>query len=1258
MTNSRNSRNAQGGNEGPTVQKVQTYGTMGTLAEFRIDGDWNVYQERMEQFFLANGIPEERKVPLLITCMGEQAYKMLKDLCDPIKPADRTYEQLCTVLTRQFAKKVSVYRKREEFYNIRQNTNEFVTDWYAKMKNFAAQCSFGSNLIPVLKDKFTTGMKDGPIKDRLYEEETTKDLSDLVEIAMKKEAAIKTTSNIEVHSIGKSREGAKKKNIYGPPKKPSTAMGVEENEVMEMFQVEVKSENNCGLSPVMIMVKVENTLIEMEVDSGAGISILPEEVVKEKLPHIHINPTILKLRTYDGSIIKLTGGIEVKLMYGERELCGKLLVVKKGHRALVGRDLMNKLGITIRGISKIEVESTNKNNKLELLINEFEELFEEKIGKYKYEKVTLKVKEECTPIFCKPRQIPFAFKKKVEDELDRLEREEIIQKVETSEWGTLLVPVIKPDGSIRLCADYKTTVNKYLVDINHPLPRVEEVFVALQGGKTFSKLDFLNAYNQLQLCESTQKLLAWSTSKGIYIDKRLPFGTKPACSKFQSVIEKVLLGTKGVKNFLDDIIVTGHIIGSEGIERDQNKVKAMLNAVEPKSVTEVKAFTGPIHNLLKKEVKFVWTSECRQAFNKTKQAMASESLLVHYNSDLSVVLSCDASEYGIGAVLMHIFENGERRPVEYASRILTVAKKKILETDHKPLLALYGENKDIPVMASGRIQRWALYLSEFDYQVLHVKSNDNKVADGLSRLPDKHDVQTQTNETDYVDFMENTMPIYYEILRVKTKKDKEFNLVIKYLNEGWSIKVSEKLKPYAIKKEEICVDKDILMCGYRILIPKILRKNLLKEVHSTHMGMSKMKTLCRSYMWWPGLDKDIENWVQSCDACLQSRSEPILAEPNINSKILRKNLLKEVHSTHMGMSKMKTLCRSYMWWPGLDKDIENWVQSCDACLQSRSEPILAEPKKWEEASYPMDRVHIDFLYLKGKDYLIMTDIFTKWQEVAEMKVSNSGSVIEKLREIFARFGLPNKIVSDNGPQFRSEEFIQFCKNNMIKFVTSPPYHPATDGSAENAVKSLKNNILKAVKDKTNKNVSLNTLIQRYLLTYRNTPHWITGESPSYRMFGRKIKTRLDKLCISKETNKYIKRFRKVYFKEGDIVYARDYSNPNKKEWKKGTIEEVIGERIYIVRLEKENLIWRRHIDQLIEVGKIKENGIETVEKEKREEQTVLKEKKIIKEKGETMDKKNFEIEKSEINEGLEEEVEVSLSKRSKRNRKKPDRLNL
>jgi len=90
---------------------------------------------------------------------GEQAYKMLKYLCDLVKPANSTYGQLCTILTRQFAKKLSVYRQREEFYNLMQSAHESITEWYAKMKNFAARCKFGFNLIPVLKDKLIAGLR-------------------------------------------------------------------------------------------------------------------------------------------------------------------------------------------------------------------------------------------------------------------------------------------------------------------------------------------------------------------------------------------------------------------------------------------------------------------------------------------------------------------------------------------------------------------------------------------------------------------------------------------------------------------------------------------------------------------------------------------------------------------------------------------------------------------------------------------------------------------------------------------------------------------------------------------------------------------------------------------------------------------------------------------------------------------------------------------------------------------------------------------
>lgn len=117
---------------------------------------------------------------------------------------------------------------------------------------------------------------------------------------------------------------------------------------------------------------------------------------------------------------------------------------------------------------------------------------------------------------------------------------------------------MKANGrEIRICANYKISINKYLKDCNHPLPRIDEIFVTLQGGQKFSKLDFLNAYNQLILDESISELLALSTPYGIYKVLRLPYETKPACAIFQAIVEKVLQGCNGTVNFLDDIVVTG-----------------------------------------------------------------------------------------------------------------------------------------------------------------------------------------------------------------------------------------------------------------------------------------------------------------------------------------------------------------------------------------------------------------------------------------------------------------------------------------------------------------------------------------------------------------------------------------------------------------------------------------------------------------------------------------------------------------------------
>jgi len=296
-----------------------------------------------------------------------------------------------------------------------------------------------------------------------------------------------------------------------------------ESESIEMFQLKVGYQKS--VEPFFVKIKIEKILIDMELGSGAGRSIIPFKFYKKYWSKLKVIPSLIKLKTYNGEIIDPIGEVMVVVEYKNKKEQCNLLIVENGCRPLLGRDLMSLFGIQLVDVSNITVNNL-------ALLKEFGELFKEELGKYKQEKITLKIKEGVKPIFCKPRSIPFAYVTKDESELERLEKENVIEKVDNAQWGTSLVPIIKPNGTVRLCADYKTTINKYLEDYNYPVPKVEELFVALQGGKFFSKLDFINAYNQLEICEDTQKLLAWSTHKGIYKVKRTPLGTKPACSIF------------------------------------------------------------------------------------------------------------------------------------------------------------------------------------------------------------------------------------------------------------------------------------------------------------------------------------------------------------------------------------------------------------------------------------------------------------------------------------------------------------------------------------------------------------------------------------------------------------------------------------------------------------------------------------------------------------------------------------------------------
>ena len=293
------------------------------------------------------------------------------------------------------------------------------------------------------------------------------------------------------------------------------------------------------------------------------------------------------------------------------------------------------------------------------------------------------------------------------------------------------MPVVKGDGSIRICGDFKRTINKAARTEIYPLPRIEELFACLSGGQTFTTLDLSHAYLQLELEEESQELVTINTPKGLFKYTRLPFGVASAPAIFQRTMESLLQGLPMVCVYIDDILVSvktpeehlynlnevlhrlesaglhlkkekcsfclpevnylGHTISEKGLKPSPAKIRAITEVSQPTNVTQLKAFLGlvnyyakldlatklaPLYQLLKQDTQWEWLDQQEQSFQEVKQLLSTPSVLVHFDDRKPIVVPCDASPFGIGAVLSHILEDGTEHPVAYASRSLSPAERR------------------------------------------------------------------------------------------------------------------------------------------------------------------------------------------------------------------------------------------------------------------------------------------------------------------------------------------------------------------------------------------------------------------------------------------------------------------------------------------------------------------------------------------------------------------------------------------------------
>ncbi|KAG6438833.1 hypothetical protein O3G_MSEX000260 [Manduca sexta] len=346
------------------------------------------------------------------------------------------------------------------------------------------------------------------------------------------------------------------------------------SEEVEDASMDLHHLNLRDYKAVSYPISLDGEVINMEIDTGTAISCISKNTYDEHFRHRPIRPYNLCLKFIDGSKIQPLGVIKPLVTHGSITKNLELFIISGGTASLLGRQWLAELRISVpelktnivkrRNIitsrndssSVFHNKSVKLNNKIEILLDRYKNLFDGSLGKFTGGKATLRVREGAAPVFHRARPLPFALRERVDAEIDAMLRDGIIEPVDCSEWASPLVPVNKSDGALRVCVDYKTTVNPVLLVDRYPLPRIDDVLVVLNGSQYFSKIDLSQSYNQIELDDS-KKYTVINTHRGLFIYNRLVFGLSSSPGIFQRIMTNLLTGIPNVAVFIDDVIIGG-----------------------------------------------------------------------------------------------------------------------------------------------------------------------------------------------------------------------------------------------------------------------------------------------------------------------------------------------------------------------------------------------------------------------------------------------------------------------------------------------------------------------------------------------------------------------------------------------------------------------------------------------------------------------------------------------------------------------------
>lgn len=868
-----------------------------------------------------------------------------------------------------------------------------------------------------------------------------------------------------------------------------------------------------GIKPWKRTISVNGNLIEFKIDTGADVCAVPPNIGR----NFEFVQSSIKLFGPNKTPLNVIGKFKARLQYKNNTAIQQLYIVENLQNALLGRQAISELKI-IQFIDETELHPSF--GQLDPY-KEFPKLWSG-LGTIPGEYYIEIEDTQNAFAITTPRKIPIALRKSVEEEIQRMISLNVIAPIDApTSWCSPMHCVYKKDGGVRICVDY-TNLNKFVKREWHPIPGVDDTLARLTGAKYFSKLDANSGFWQIPIAKETQHLTTFMTPFGRYVFLRLPFGITSASEVFQKRMQNILQGLEGTVFHLDDIFVfgstpqehnirlqrvltklencgmtlnkakskffvqditfLGHQISDKGISIAPERIAAITKMPAPTNTKELLRFLGmvnfigrsipnrtlickPLNDLLKKDAEWIWDNAQQNAFINIKNIITNLPALAIFDPNKQTTISADSSSYGIGACLFQRQENGENRPVAYVSRTLTDSERRyanierealgitwactklsdyilgtkiLIETDHKPLVSIFN-NKYLDDL-SPVLQRLKIKMFRFSYNTFYTPGKQLITADTLSRSPIPY------SDEDIQQF------------------DEEVKFHVQTIINNLSFSDVKLAEVFKCQQEDDCC------------------KNLLS--YTTFGWPKRTEITTELQKFWQHKDE-----ITSYNNLLMLNTR-ILIPSKMQPEILR-----YLHEGHFGVSKCQARANHLVWWPGISTDIRNMVKRCINCIQERNnhaEPLM--PSQFP--SRPWEKVGIDLFKIHNHWFVTLVDYYSRYIEMMELTTLKTTAVIEFMKSIFARHGIPEKVHSDNGPQFKlidKSEFNKFSKEYGFQHITSSPMYAQSNGMAEAAVKIAKNRIKKGGD------------LHRALLAYRSTP-LSCGFSPAELLFSRKIRT--------------------------------------------------------------------------------------------------------------------------------------------------------